>query len=431
MKSNQEFKLRHNSVYYNFKLLHELDYVIGGYGQASQEFIFNLNNFVESYVLNEHFLFSSLEWKHHFLIAKATSQNGRPITEIVLTQSNGFQIIGWPHYIKRSKVLYAENAKSSEDMKEESKMMVDFQEKNFEFLNKKYSKPELFDNFKTEYSFLSSSYHNIKDSTDKRYFILETKTTPKELLENLYKTLPNSNFQTSLPLSGVYDQLLSNQKLGISKPTMKILTDLHDIKIDEIIKYTGYKKIPIPPLVPILLSQCKTKDDIPTKLIQLREDFTELRTSFINFERGITKSKTLKEQTKIIEEYKSFWIAFDKKNKVKSSRLMYHFWDLGQKSEVSDSIENIIDGKDDADFLKDLSVVKAVGFIASKTYSFFKERNMLNRYKGITNLWDLLQKSPTLENQARDIERLFNLKIDTTELSKIANKLKKTMPNNI
>ena len=54
--------VEHSTAYYNFDLLQRLDYVIGGYGKASQDFIFDFNNFVESFVLNENFLLSKQEW---------------------------------------------------------------------------------------------------------------------------------------------------------------------------------------------------------------------------------------------------------------------------------------------------------------------------------------------------------------------------------
>ena len=75
MTTPRKIDIKSNTAYYNFELLRELDYVIGGYGKASQEFIFNFNNFVESFILNEHFLLSNQEWNHNFLTSKATFPN--------------------------------------------------------------------------------------------------------------------------------------------------------------------------------------------------------------------------------------------------------------------------------------------------------------------------------------------------------------------
>ena len=60
-----------------------------------------------------------------------------------------------------------------------------------------------------------------------------------------------------------------------------------------------------------------------------------------------------------------------------------------------------------------------------KVIEYFKDRKALNRYKGITNLWDLFQKSPTLENQVNDLERIFSIKVDINALNKIAQRVNK------
>lgn len=193
--------------------------------------------------------------------------------------------------------------------------------------------------------------------------------------------------------------------------------------MDNLNRYTGYKKIPIPPLVPILLSQCKTKEDIPEKLKQLRQDFTELRKPFVDIEKRLYECETIKEQFKINDEFQSFWNAFSKKYKTTSNRLAFHFWDLKDKSNINDALENILDGNKAEDFLKDLNVTNFSVSILSKIHALYKDKKALNRFKGVTNLWDLFLNSPTLEKQASDIERLFGLKINQKELSSIANSI--------
>ena len=419
-------KIHYNTAYYNLNLLNELDFIIGGYGQAKPDFIFSLNNFIESYVLNEKFLISKQEWDHYFLMGKAFP-NGRPITELVFTNKHGIQIIGFPFYMERGKAIYIENANNGEySREEENKLINSFKEKNEDFLISNYFKDKSFNGFNQPYNFLLSSFqNNPSSSTNRQFFVFETSTTPKDLLDSLHQTLQNSNFQTTLPLGAFDSQIQRNKSLSISNESVKILSDLHATKIEEISKYTGYSNIKIPPLVPILLSQCKTIDDIPDKLIQLRNDFTDLRNSFIKFEKELAECDTINKQITIIESYKIFWQSFHKKYKMKTNRLMYHFWDLESKSGASEAIENSIDEKETDNILKDLKISKVAGLLTSKAYAWHKERKAINRFKGITNLWDLFQNSPTLENQVKDIERIFKLKINPQELSEIANKLKK------
>ena len=417
----KEINPNYNSAYYNFKLLDELDHVIGGYGKASQEFIFNLNSFVESYILNENFFISDQEFQHYFFVSKTLFPNGRPITELLFVKDKKFNILGFPYYIN-GKIVYVEGVKEKPNQKEESDIIQNFQDKQSDYIINKYSKPSFYEGFNPQYSFLVSQTVENKNRSNS-YIIIETTTNPKDLLQSIYKTMPNSNFQTTLPLNALKQEIISNKSQSISSKSIKILSDLHNTKIEELVKYTGYNHIKLPPLVPILLSQCNTISDIPTKLKQLREDFTELRNSFIKFEKALDDADTIKKQIEIIDYYKLFWESFHKKYKMKTNRLLYHFWDIESKSGLSDSTENVLDSNTTEDLLKDLNITKIAGSITSKLYSWHKERKAMNRFKGMTNIWDLFQNSPTLENQVRDIERLFNLKINPEELSKIANQL--------
>ncbi|MGB2174630.1 MAG: hypothetical protein ACPH06_06915 [Flavobacteriaceae bacterium] len=416
--------IKHSTAYYNFDLLQRLDYVIGGYGKASQEFIFDFNNFVESFVLNENFLLSKQEWDNHFLIAKATFSKGRPITNLVLTHKNGMQIMSFPFYVEMGKILFVKDVAPSIDRKQKSTLYIDFQVNNKEYLNEKYFKPKKTEKFDTKYPVLMPTF-SPDEKNPKKFLVIETTTKPTVLLSGLYKALPKTNFQTTIPLNGFKAQLDVNKGLGISKSTIETLKKLHDIKIEELVNFSGYRKIPIPPLVPILLSQCNTIDDIPDKLLQLRNDYQELRHSFLNYEKNISKAKNLKEQFKINKEYTEFWEAFSRTNKINTNRLMFHFWDLGKESKIIDSIENVVDSGSFDDFIGDLSFTKLGAKGIGKIMEYFKDKKALNRYKGITNLWDLFQKSPTLENQVKDLERIFGIKVDMNALNRIAQTVSK------
>ena len=425
MNTEQERKFKNNTAYYNLSLLDELDYVIGGYGKASVEFIFALNSFIESYVLNDNFLISNQEWKHYFLVSKEIFPNGRPITELVLTHKNGIQIAGFPFYINFGEIKYVEPVNELFDLKEESKHFKNFQEKNSDYLQENFLKLPFFNGFDVDSPLLLPQVIDNPTPEKKSYVIIETKINPKVILEGIYGSYPNSNFQVTLPLNALKEQLVCNKKLNISSESISILSELHTLKIEEIKKYTGYNNILIPPLVPILLSQCKSMSDIPSKLKQLRDDFTDLRNSFISFEKDLEEADSLKKQMKIIEEYKTFWETFHKKSKLKSNRLMYHFWDIQEKGDVSSSIEKLVDSKGETDFLKDINASKVAGTIVSKLYDLHKDKKILNRFKGMTNLWDLFDNSPTLINQVKDIERIFNIKVDHNRLSEIAKQLHK------
>ena len=104
---------------------------------------------------------------------------------------------------------------------------------------------------------------------------------------------------------------------------------------------------------------------------------------------------------------------------------MFHFWDLGKESKILDSMENVIDSGSIDDFIGDLSFTKLGAKGVGKVLEYFKDKKALNRYKGVTNLWELFQKSPTLENQVKDLERIFGIKVNLNELNRIAKSLNK------
>lgn len=410
-------KFPYNTAYLNFNLLDELDYVIGGYGKPNQSFIFSLNSFIESYVLNEFFFFSVLEWRHFMITNKSILTNGRPIYGILFDKGDTIGFQDWSIYLKGSRILYTKPV--LEHIYEGQECIDEFQKTASKEIKEKYFRPSSFLEFDEKYSYLSNNFgFNIKPKD--QYFIHEIEMTPKELLQGLYNQTSDNNYQVALPFNGIKAELAFNNALLPSIQSFKILSEFHNQKIEDLTAYTGCKKIPIPPLVPILLSQCKSLEDIPTKLKQLRQDFTELRNSFTQLEKKIDASETIKEQMDAVDGIQDFWKAFSKKYDSGNSRLLHHFWDLKKVSGVEKATEKVVDSGGVEGFLSNLNAVAVAGKIAGKAYSFFNDKKSLNRFKGMTNLWDLFQKSPTLEKQAKDYERIFKVKIDITELEKLS-----------
>lgn len=417
MSKNEKNKLPYNTAYLNLNLLDELDYVIGGYGKPNLSFIYTLNNFVETYVLNEKFLFSTYEWDHFTIGSKVIFENGRPIWDILFEKGDQIIFIGWPIYLKGSKVLYVKPVIEGKD--EGQDCINEFQEIASEEIKEKYFKPAAFIEFDQNYTYLSKNF-GLGKKAEKQYLILEITEKPTEILTGLYNQLSSYNYHSVLPFNGLKAELNFNSSLLPSNQSYKILSELHNQKIEKLTTYAGYKKIPIPPLVSILLSQCKNLQDIPIKLKQLRHDFTELRSSFTELEKKIDSSENIKEQMDALDGLQDFWKAFSKKYDSGNNRLFHHFWDLKKASGLNKATEKVVDSESVEGFLSNLNTVALAGKVVGKSYSFFKDKKSINRFKGMTNLWELFQKSPTLENQAKDYERIFKVKIDLKELNKLS-----------
>lgn len=414
-KMDNKNGMPYNTAYLNLSLLDELDYVIGGYGKPNQGFIYTLNSFIETYVLNETFFFSVLEWKHFLLTNKSILTNGRPIRAILIKKDDTVVFKDWSIDVD-SKVLYSKPV--VEGKNEIQYCMDEFQKTASKEIKDKFFKPAVFLESNQKYAYLTSNFgfHIVPNDV---YIIYDHKQTPSELLRGLYESTSNDNFQVAIPFNGVKSQLSFNASMLPSNKSIKILSKVYEEKREKLSSYTGYKKIPIPPLVSILLSQCKNLEDIPVKLEQLREDFTELRNSFTELEKKIDTAENMKEQMDAVDGLESFWIAFDKKYDSGANRLIHHFWDIKKSSGVTDATEKVIDSGEFEGFLSNLNAVSLTGKALSKIYSYFDSRKALNRFKGMTNLWELFQKSPTLEKQAKDYERIFKVKIDLKELNRL------------
>ncbi|MDN3594338.1 hypothetical protein [Zunongwangia endophytica] len=193
------------------------------------------------------------------------------------------------------------------------------------------------------------------------------------------------------------------------------MTDSFQEKQNEINQYFGYSNQTIPPLVNILLSQCQNISDIPDKMLQLREDFTQLRESIVKYECKINEAGNIKEQLDAIDELNEFWTTFNKKYN-KDSRLIYQFWEVAKESNFEESLDNAIDSNSATNIIEDLNVGKVAGKSAIKLFDWYKERKIINRFKGATDIWKLFQNSPNVKKHISEFERVFDTKLNRDDL---------------
>lgn len=82
--TDRKLTIEHNSCMISSNLLDELDYVIGGYGKPTIEFIFNFNAFIEAYILSSNFIIPHHEAEHIRITQKVLFPDGRPIFELIV-----------------------------------------------------------------------------------------------------------------------------------------------------------------------------------------------------------------------------------------------------------------------------------------------------------------------------------------------------------
>jgi hypothetical protein len=404
----KDLNLEYNSTYISINLLDELDYVLGGYGKPNAIFIYSLNAFLEAYILNSKFYISGQEAKHFQIVSKAMFPNGRPALEL-LTKSKSLMAIGG---IGNDIGQVVSLGKFDPDNP------TSYQERIEHYINNGLKTEET----RSKYLILPSISDEIKDykylnigRVDDGYVATESSNAPDKFYKKLRDATKHSNVQATLPFYSYQFQIADVQSRGIGREIITQLTDGFKNKQKLIDQYFGNTHQTIPPLVTILLSQCKSVSDVPDKMFQLREDFTKLRLSVVNYEKRINKADKIKEQLDAIDELNEFWKVFNKKYS-EDKRLLYQFWEVAEDSNYQKSIDDAIDTGDTSEIIEDLNLGKVAGKGAKKIFEWYKERKVINRFRGVTDIWKLFENAPNVKKHLAEFERVFGVSIDETEL---------------
>jgi len=403
--------LKYNSSYISLNLIDELDFVIGGYGKPNSIFIYSLNAFLEAFILNSTFYISLQELKHLQIVSETIFPNGRPIMEM-LSKTKSLNAIGG---------IGNEIGQVVSIGKFDPQNPTSYQERIEEFINSGLDKKTTLEKY-LRIPTLENAEGNLKylniGKVEDGYVALESSNSPKNFYDKLCEKTKNTNIQATLPFHSYQYQISDYQSRGLGKEIITNLTTSFNDKQNEINQYFGNMYQTVPPLVTILLSQCNNIDEIPNKMLQLRLDFTKLRESIIKYEKRIKEASTIKEQIQAIDELNEFWSILTKKYS-ENKRMLYHFWEVAEESGYENSVDNAIDSGDMSEMVDDLNVGKVAGKGAKKVYNWYKEKKILNRFRGVTDMWNLFQESPNISKHISLIEQLFDTKFDLNEMSKI------------
>lgn len=399
--------IHYNSAYISLNLLDELDFCVGGYGKPTVEFIFTLNTFIESFIGCSEFYTSLDELNHLGLTSAAIFPNGRPILNII-AKAAGLKFVSGV-VDKPGEVIY----RSAIDGKNRKELERDFISQQGKTLKEKYLRPNDIDQPLDRIPLLKSKF-SYGDLT-----IFESSSTSFELVANLVNVSNTSSIQTTLPIT-----LFDRQVTQLAKPLYSIealnkVAEIHQVKIEQLRKALAYRLMPIPPFTNILLSQVNSTDEIPDKLLQLRTDFHELRTKFIELEKRILEAPTLKEQWEAQKSFDEFWAVFNKKYTGERNRLFYSHLDIFADADVDKGINTMISGDAIAEGMKDINYVKIGLNVLSKITTWNRDRRVINRFKGITSIWDLFENSKGIRDQLPHFERVFKVKFESSHLQRV------------
>jgi len=420
--TQEKITIEHNSCLLSSSLLDELDYFIGGYGDPSIEFIFNFNSFLESFVLSSNFILSKQEFDHINITKTTLFPNGRPVFEL-FNQPNIrldiFQGLG----NKLMRCIHVENIKKPSNKAVKS-MIAAFAKKEPEKIKETLILSDLSTKIESVTTF------NVGFGKE-QMMIGETFNRPLEIVQTFFNSINNYNIQAALPVFTFKQQIEELNKKAISKDIYETLCFIQGQKVNNAEKYLGNEIQTIPPLVNIVLSKCKNREDIPKVMLEIRNDFTKYRECCEQHEKNLMEAQTVKEQLEAIDEFKEFWTVLVKKYSDGNSRLLYRFVDVAKESNIENSVENSIDSLSTESLLKDLNLVKVAGKIGGLAFDRIKQKRILNRFKGVTNLWSLIDGSPALNLQLNNIERVFDVQLDQGKLATVKKYMSeiKTEPN--
>jgi len=413
-------------------LLDELDYIVGGYGKPTIEFIFNFNAFIEAYILSSHFILPHHEFEHIRITQKVLFPNGRPILNLLVSTKNLTSIGGLGNRI--TQCVYVDNVEKNDNdtanKAVEAFCLRDSDRIKKNFVLSDFSVPV---NGVKTYSLGFAGKDQPEFGSKNQVIIGETTNQPFEIVKTFFNTITNFNVQAALPVFTYQQQFQELGKKAISKEIYRTICDIQGQNIEDAENYLGSELQTVPPLVSIVMSKSKSIDDIPKALKDIRDDFTDFRGCCEKFEKRLNDAKTIKEQTDAIKDYKQFWATLVKKYSDKTSRIMFRFLDIAKDSDYENALDNLIDSQSADEVFKDLNMGKVAGKAGILAWDKFKDKRILNKFKGVVDLWSLLESSPTIDRQIKDIERVFNTSLDRNRIlvaKQYLQTIKKTVPNN-
>jgi hypothetical protein len=402
-----EDKVGYNSAYISMNLLDELDYYIGGYAKPNIEFLFSLNTFVESFIACSEFYTSLEELRHLNLTTSALFPNGRPMLNLIARECGLKYVNG---IVERQGVeIYRSQVFQQQEREARRDFVLNYGNKILDryFIISDVNK-------------IVENIPLVNEKIDNDFFIVsEVQNTSEELVANLMAVSGSSSIQTTLPVYLYGRQINHLNRTPYSIQMLNDLSKLHETNLQELVKSLNYQFLPIPPFANILLEQVSSIAEFPQKLSQLRADFQVLRDQFIELEMEIIEASSLKIQLEAFNRFKEFWAAFNRKYNNKKHRIFYGGLDILNSGAIQDSAEKMVDGATFVEGIQEIKAIKIAANIGKKGLEWYRDKKIINRFKGLTDIWDLFNEGSGIGFQIKHFERLFGVHFSNSEINKV------------
>lgn len=394
--------IKSNSSLTIANVLDEIDLTIGQYIKPTTHFLQTFNIFVEGIILTDDITITMTDFQH-ILLSQPFFINGRPILNFLIKEKLLNAIIESHKHMENSigEVLYVFSLDDNKTLETDKEWFNNYKnnidKSNFDKIfniNYNNSQPD------------TTPLLMISGKDNEKVVALMNREIEKCLL-SVFSLTQGSKLNPLLPYFASKTQIDFYNNFNLSYDYFNIISKQYNENIENVIKHLGYQYFPIPPLVSLLFTRCKTINDIPEKIIELRDEFKDLRLMAHKYIDEIEKSNNLKEQFNIIDEYREFCFLISSKYDKKSSRILYRFLDI------------IEDGNPISMVTKSIKVITEC----------LENKRIQYKFKGLTNLWNIYDDIPSIQNQLSDVNRLFGDSINQISMKTFSSSIPDTFKN--
>lgn len=106
------------------------------------------------------------------------------------------------------------------------------------------------------------------------------------------------------------------------------LAELHQVKVQKLISLMGIRQAYIPPILSIILDRSCAPWDIPTHLMELRDELATFRDQCSKLQKDLITAERLGQQLNIMEELDRLQIALTHEINKEHTRFVYQAWDI-------------------------------------------------------------------------------------------------------
>jgi hypothetical protein len=164
------------------------------------------------------------------------------------------------------------------------------------------------------------------------------------------------------------------------------------VDIERIYTHSGVKPIYIPPVTALVLERSRSREDIPSVALQIREEFALLRKTAEKYEVDLANAQSIRERLELFDELEEAWNLLIKKEKRKRTRLILRTWELIKSGKPVDITKALID----------------------KAIEKNTERKIVARIEGYFDLWAAIRGIRYYDNL---IYRVFRERFDGEALN--------------